>query len=437
MSKKSFLTGTLLLAFAGILTRIMGFFYRIFLSQKIGAEGLGLLQLTLPVQSLILAVTTAGVQMAITRLCASHMALGEGRRSRAILAAGTLISVGSTIFLSFCLFRHAFYFASAFLKNPRAAGLLKLYAFSLPLSALHACIQSYWLARKKTGLPAFSQLLEQFVRMLSTWLFIHILITEGKPITPAVAAGSSICGELTSCLTCLFALGFHLRQIHAFPQKSQPPKNSENILQELTKTAVPLTLNRVLLTLLGGIEMVLIPQRMLLTGISSSRALSVYGIFTGMAMPLVLFPCTVTNAVSAMLVPSIARYQALDQKNKIRQAVKLVCGGCFLMGCGCCLLFFFFGNFLGSFLFHRPEAAAFIRALSFVCPFLYVHTTLTAILNGMGKSGECLFQNLLGLSLRIAFVLIAIPRYGIRGYLYGILSSEIFLTLLHLYALRG
>ena len=40
--KKAFLTGTLLLTFTGLICRILGFFYRIYLSRTIGAEGLGL-----------------------------------------------------------------------------------------------------------------------------------------------------------------------------------------------------------------------------------------------------------------------------------------------------------------------------------------------------------------------------------------------------------
>ena len=47
MSKKVFLKGTLILACTGLVSRIAGFFYRIFLSHAIGAEGLGLYQLIL------------------------------------------------------------------------------------------------------------------------------------------------------------------------------------------------------------------------------------------------------------------------------------------------------------------------------------------------------------------------------------------------------
>ena len=42
MSKERFFKGTFLLTSAGLISRIMGFFYRIFLSHTIGAEGIGL-----------------------------------------------------------------------------------------------------------------------------------------------------------------------------------------------------------------------------------------------------------------------------------------------------------------------------------------------------------------------------------------------------------
>ena len=36
------ITGTLLLTGAGLVTRLIGFFYKIFLSRTIGAEGIGI-----------------------------------------------------------------------------------------------------------------------------------------------------------------------------------------------------------------------------------------------------------------------------------------------------------------------------------------------------------------------------------------------------------
>ena len=77
MSDKLFIKGTLILTLTGLVSRLMGFFYRIFLSHTIGAQGVGIYQLTLPVHAIVLAACCMGIQAAISRLCASFTALGK------------------------------------------------------------------------------------------------------------------------------------------------------------------------------------------------------------------------------------------------------------------------------------------------------------------------------------------------------------------------
>lgn len=83
MSDKLFIKGTLILTLTGLVSRLMGFFYRIFLSHTIGAQGVGIYQLTLPVHGIILAAAGMGIQAAISRLCASFTAL-EKKKNREI-----------------------------------------------------------------------------------------------------------------------------------------------------------------------------------------------------------------------------------------------------------------------------------------------------------------------------------------------------------------
>ena len=92
MSDKLFFRGTLILTFTGLASRIMGFFYRIFLSHTIGAQGVGIYQLTLPVHGIILAAAGMGIQAAISRLCASFTALEKEKESRNTLLLGMFLS---------------------------------------------------------------------------------------------------------------------------------------------------------------------------------------------------------------------------------------------------------------------------------------------------------------------------------------------------------
>lgn len=323
-------------------------------------------------------------------------------------------------------------FSGQILKQPLTEPLLRIISFSFPLSAVHSCINSYYFARKKTGIPSGLQLLEQLVRTGSSFLICHILISQNRPLTASIAAGGALISELfaASAGLLMIAVEFSREQYSFFHATRFTAR-----LRDIFHTSFPLTLNRVLLTLLGSIEVVLIPQRLQLYGMSPSDSLGVYGIFTGMALPLILFPSTITNSASVMLMPSVAEMQALGFRRRIRHITGKACTGCMTLGLICAAGFFLFGPFLGKFLFHSPTAGVYIRTMSFICPFLYMNTALVSILHGLGKNIRSLIHNAAGILVRISFVLFAVPVMGIRGYLYGILISEILLSGLHIAAL--
>lgn len=432
MSKKSFFRGTFILTGTGVISRIIGFFYRIFLSHSIGAQGLGLYQLVLPVQSIASAITGSGIQSALSRLIASKLALGNRREAWKLFFCGTASAFLLSAAVSSLIFRHSVFIAGELLKSPLTAPLIRILAFSFPLNTLHTCINSYYFAAKNTLIPSGLQLLEQIVRVGSSVLMYVVLTSREIPVTAAIAAGGALASEVAVVLAGLLLISTVFSGKEYALRNIGDPRQS---LLEIFHTSLPLTLDRLLLTLLGSIEMVLIPRQLQASGLSSSDALSVYGIFTGMALPLILFPSAVTNSASVLLMPSVAEMQALGYRKRIRHVTGQSLRACVLLGGVCFLCFFFFGPFLGRLLFQSPEAGTFIRTLAFICPFLYMNTALTGILHGLGKNGACLVHSAAGILLRILFVVFAIPLTGIRGYLYGILFSELLLSILHLSAL--
>ena len=429
MSERLFLRGTLILTVTGLCSRLMGFFYRIFLSQAIGAQSMGIYQLAMPVQGILMACTSIGIQAAIYRVCASYTALGKEKEARDCFFLGVSLSVLASVFLSFFLYQKAAFLSEQILKEPRTFPLLRILSFSFPLSALHSCINSFFYSKKKTGLPAAILLLEQITRIGATYVLYLIFLSEKREITASIAAGGALFGELVACCVSLFTLGMDFSKAHYHIFKISQKRL---LFREIQKIAVPHSLNRLLLTLLSGMEMVLIPQRLQLTGISASQALGIYGVFTGMALPLLLFPATVPNSLSVMLMPSVAGMQALGSNERIRTIASRTCTACFLFGGFFSAFFFLLGNPLGHFLFHSETAGSYIRGLAFICPFLYANTTLESILSGLGKTDSCLFHNVAGVCTRIAFVLFAIPRFGMHGYFHGILLSQLLLCFLHL-----
>lgn len=432
MSENYFFKGTLLLTGAGILSRIFGFFYRIFLSHSVGAQGIGLYQLVLPVQSLVLAITTAGIQAALSRTISSALALGDKGKARNCFLVGTFISTGLSAIFGLLLYGYADFLAAEIMKEASSAPLIKLLCFSFPFAAFHACVNSFCMAHKRPAFPAATQLLEQLVRIGSSWLLCQILLSRGLTVTASIAAAGSLLSEILAALFSLLFISF----VFQGEWKTVLCKAElGGILKDLSVTALPMTLNRLLLTLLSSMEAVLLPQRLRLYGLSPAGSLAVYGVFTGMALPLILFPSALTNSASAMLMPSVAEMQALGNHRKIRTVTRYTISLCVLMGSFCTVIFGFFGPSLGTFLFHSTTAGTYIRVMSFICPFLYMNTALSSILHGLGRTGQCLIHSSLGILIRITFVLSAVPRLGIRGYFYGILFCEILVSILHIYAL--
>lgn len=429
MSKNHFLRGTLILTCTGLFSRFIGFFYRIFLSHTIGAQGLGIYQLALPLQTIVLAVTASGMQMSISRICASLAAVKKEKEARDHFILGTAFSFIFSFLLSVFIYRHAAFFATEILKEPRTLPLIRLLSASFPLSAVHSCINSYYYSQKRTGLPSCLQLLEQICRVGSSYLVYLVFLSEGREITPLIAAAGALFSEIAAAAASLTAIGLQFRSCRYRLREATAPLAA---LKTMFSSGLPHSLNRLLLTLLGSMEVILIPQRLRMAGAGVGEALGIYGVFTGMALPLILFPATIPTSAAVMLMPSVAELKALGQKKRLTYVIGSTCRFCFLFGAACTLFFFVLGKPLGLFLFQSPTAGIYIKTLAFICPFLYMNTALTSILNGLGRPGTCLFHSVCEISVRIAFVLLALPAIGIRGYFYGLLLGELLLSLLHL-----
>lgn len=139
--------------------------------------------------------------------------------------------------------------------------------------------------------------------------------------------------------------------------------------------SIPVTASRVSLTLLQSVEAVLIPLSLRQSGLSSTEALSLYGILTGMSLSFLLFPNAVTSSLSAMLLPVISEEQAKGNMQKISQAIEYTLLFGMNIGILCMGIFLRFGKELGTLCFHQPLAGEFLQTLAWSVRPLSVRPT--------------------------------------------------------------
>ena len=275
------------------------------------------------------------------------------------------------------------------------------------------------------------------------------LILSGQTPSINVAILGLTVGELVSMGVCIAAIlpvyyaressksETAARSLPAHDRSACAPAGLRTgLLSSVFCMALPLTLNRIVLNLLQSVESVSIPARLRLYGYDNATALSIYGVLTGMALPMIFFPNALTNSVSVLLLPMISEDYARGDLTAVKRTIARTLKFCGIMGLGCLSGFFLLGDFMGVSLFDSALAGHFIKTLSFLCPFLYLDATLSSILQGLGKTGTIFFMNMIALLLRLSFVFFAIPRFGITGYLWGMLASQIALSLLYLLSLR-
>ena len=426
--KHTLITGTLLLTMTGFLTRFLGFFYRIFLSRTIGAEGLGIYNMVHPIFGICFALCAGSIQTAVSRFVAANTEKGK-----AVFRTGLAISLTISVALSFLICQFSLPIAKYILLEERCAPLLPFMAISVPFSAIHACIYGYYYGIQKTKVPAFSQVIEQVIRMGAVFLIADIYLEAGRAITVQLAVTGHLIGEIAACFYTMLAFGLSSKQERG--GRTSFFKDFSLTAAPLMTLALPLIGNRLVLNILASAEAIWIPSSLNAFGLTSSEAFSIYGVLTGMALPFILFPSTITNSMSVLLLPTVAEAQAVGNEKRIAGTISMSLRYSLYMGILCIGLFTLFGDSLGTSVFHDPTAGSFIQTLAWLCPFLYLATTMGSILNGLGRTTTTFLQNVTALLLRLAFVLFGIPRFGIRAYLAGMLASELLLACLHLYSL--
>lgn len=422
--------GTAILTITGLITRIIGFFYRIYLSRLFGEEGMGIYQLLSPVLALSFSLTAAGFQTAISKFVAAQ----AGREntafpSRRPMVMGLLLTIPLSLACTAILFLKSDYIAVSLLQEPRTADMIRILAPSVPLSAIHACINGYFYGIKKAGVPAGTQLLEQCCRVACVYLVSACILAQGHTPSINVAVLGLTIGEGCSMLAALLAAWYHFsRKTVFFPTHPAVVPGYGQLLGMV----IPLTANRIVLNLLQSVESVSIPAGLRGYGYDNATALSVYGVLTGMAFPMIFFPNALTGSVSVMLLPMISESYAKGDDEGIRRAILHTVKYCLVLGFACMGFFLLTGKLLGEGLYRSPLAGHFIRTLSLICPFLYLDNTLSSILQGLGMAGRLFLINVTSLLVRLLFILLTVPRLGIQGYLYGLLVSQILQCALYL-----
>lgn len=404
----------LLLTGVNLLLRLVSTSFQVYISGRIGAAGIGLLQLVMSVGGL---ATTAGI--AGVRTAAMYLSAGElGRKKPGnicwILSGCFTYSILFSVTVSGLLYGFAPVIARHWIGNIDTIAAIRLFACFIPVVCLTGVMTGYFTAANRIGTLAIIEIGEQMLYMSVTMTLLSLW--AGRE--PVRACQCMILGSGLSSCFCLVCL-VTLRLREHVPAAPRLP-----VRHRLLHTAVPLALADNLKAGISTTENLMVPKRLSLYPLADNP-LAAFGMVCGMVFPILMFPAAILFALAELLIPELARCAAAGSQRRIRYLAKRSLKLALLYGCLFCGLEFLLSRDLCLRLYQSREAGRHLQLYALLIPMLYCDTITDAMTKGLGEQKACVRYNIITSAMDVIFLFLLLPKYGMAGYFFSFLVTHL------------
>ncbi|MCQ2451163.1 MAG: polysaccharide biosynthesis protein [Clostridia bacterium] len=428
MKKTIFIKNAAILTASALILRFIGIIFKVWLTTKIGQEGIGLYQLVFSVYVLASTFATSGISTAVTKLCTEELTFGNKDGIKNILKKAIWITLIIAFLTVGILFFGADFISAKFLSTAKASISLRVLSISLPFMGLCSCFRGYFLARRKATPPALSQILEQIIRIISVFIGIKMTVGKGIDITCAAVMLGDTAAEISSCLYLYILFVFDKRKVK---DRKDTYILKKEINAKIKEIALPITLGRYLNSGLRTIENILVPKKLKVFGNSAEKALAQFGMIKGMALPILFFPSTLLNSVSTLLIPELTEAGSKNQIGRVKYAVKKVLITTAICSYIISALFFVCGKNIGMLIYKDKTVGWLIKVLSPIIPFMYLDSISDGMLKGLNQQKFTFKTGIGDSSIRIFLIILLVPKFGIRGFVGIMYFSNAFTGILN------
>lgn len=416
LKKTAFIRNALILTGTSLLLSSVGIYFRIYVSNKIGAEGMGLYQLTTSIYILAATFATSGISTAVTRLVSEESAKGGDVRKilRRCFGLAALFGIGAEILL----IASADWIGNSWIGDARTILSLKAMALDLPFLSLSSCFNGYFFAKRKALKSASAQIFEQLVLIIILVNIIGTFVPKGLEYGCLAVVIAAAAAEMIAC-----GYSFVLYLIER--RSDRPGKNQKGILTKIMGITLPVAASSYLRSALITIENILIPTKLTASGQSRDTSLSQFGMIKGMVMPILFFPSAFIFAFSRLLIPEIAEANALGSKDKLKSAISRIFQFTLLISIIVAAIFLFFSGELSQAIYNDRQVGFLIKTLAPLIPLMYLDNIVDAMLKGLNEQVHSLKINVFDSVIRIILIYFIVPLLGMKGFIIVLYVSNI------------
>lgn len=403
--------------------KFLGFVYRIYLSRSIGAEGVGMYQISLSVFAFLLIASCSGTPITVSRLMTKYKSENRPRDVNKIITAG----LAATLFtvLPVCVICLLFGKKFAFLfADERCMNIFLVVLPGIVFTSLYSVLRGVFWGNKDFLPYSVIELLEEICMIVAGILLINRATTAYQG---AFRAGVAV---LLS-----YVFSFTLATIVFFARKNKlvSPKGQ---LKPLLASATPVTAMRTVTSLSVSLVSIILPLQLVKAGFSQSESMVLYGAALGQAMPILSIPTTLISSFIIVLVPEISECyygkKNSNLKNDVEKAVRFTT----LLTVSFIPVFTVCGEEAGIVVFGSYECGNFLSRSAFLMVFMGLSSVSASILNSIGLEKKSLVITAVGGAFMLLSVWLLPKFIGINALLVGLSFIYVLTSLLNLLLIR-
>lgn len=331
VKKQTFAKGVLIIMVSQVFIKLLGFIYRIILTNIKGFQDVGNSYYSsgYKVYTFILAIATTGIPSAISKLVSEKIAVGDKRGAHRIFKISLKLFTVVGIILSLVLLVGSNFIANNILNNPGVKGVMKTLAPAIFFVAIASVYRGYFVGMQNMTAHSTAQILEQIVNSILSVVFVIMLIGNSPEI---MAIGSTLATAVSTFVALLYLyLYYRKNKSEIWKQikdsKIYPSETTKTLIRKITKYVIPLSITSIVYSLSGIIDLISVIDGLKKFGYSIVEANEKFGIILGKVDILVSIPHTFNSALVIPLIPIITEYMVKGEKaqavSKINSCMKI------------------------------------------------------------------------------------------------------------------
>jgi stage V sporulation protein B len=325
-AKKAILVQGGILAGAGLITKIIGFLYRIPMGNILGEQGNGIYTVSFGIYNIALTLSSYSMPLAVSKTVSARLAKGEYKNARRVFTDAMILALIVGVIAMSVLFFGADALEALY-KRQGLARPLRILAPTTFVVALLGVFRGYFQGHSNMVPTALSQIIEQIfnaiVSVAASYGFVRMYKETADAASYGAVGGTmgTLCGAAAALV--YFVILYVLTRKNE-PVSDEKAQSHAMIYKALILTILPVILSQTIYQIGYTLDDMIYGNIMALKNYEEVAAASMQGVFNTQYNQLINLPVAISTALASATLPSMVASRMMRRKKEVFAKITLV-----------------------------------------------------------------------------------------------------------------